>query len=109
MRSHQVSTGRYIGTNAYGARSTVQQCARTTIGILERPAQGWEDLFFADRQVSDPQQTVIARVPVDPALAADWRLKLRAAVLIEPKPPFMVHATKDWGPPRLDKLINRRK
>lgn len=101
--SLEVVTGTYTASNAYGASTTVRQISRTTLGILERPAAGREDLFFPDRPWDPLATNVIANVPVPSAQAPIWRSKLKAAALIQPKAPFLVRGTKDWGAAKMDR------
>lgn len=101
-RSVERVVGTYQASNAYGAKVTVREVMRETVGVLERTATGREDLFFADRPWQNIQSNVIAEVPVDPALAPNWRQNLNAAALISPKSPFIAKGIKDWGRPRFD-------
>lgn len=99
----EVDEGQYAATNVYGAKVMVRQTLRRTIGILERPAQGRESLFFPDSPWTGTPLPPIAEIPVDATKAAAWRSNLRAAVLIEPRPPFVMQGIKDWGRPRFDR------
>lgn len=101
-RSVERVTGTYEAGNAYGAKVTVRQVLRETVGVLDRTATGREDLFFADRPWQLDQSNVIAEVAVEPALAPRWRQSLKAAALVAPKSPYIAKGIKDWGRPRFD-------
>lgn len=101
-RSVEKVIGTYSASNAYGAKVTVRQVFRETVGVLDRTANGNEDLFFPERPWRSDQSHVIAEVAVDPTIAPRWRQNLKAAALVAPKAPYIAKGIKDWGRPRFD-------
>lgn len=101
-RSVERVDGTYDAGNAFGAKVTVRQVLRETVGVLDRTATGNEGLFFPHRPWRSDQSHVIAEVAVDPASAPTWRQNLKAAALVAPKSPYIAKGIKDWGRPRFD-------
>jgi len=76
------AVGSYEGKNMYGATREITRVSSTTRAIFERQARRNEELFS---QPATEQAFTIA-VPV--AQAPQLRDRLRAAVLVQPLPPF---------------------
>lgn len=81
------SVGSYKGTNAFGATASVTKLSRHTDSIWVRPAKGKDDTMFG------ANGSVLGVIPMQPVEAKASKAKIKFALAITPKPPFLVSGT----------------
>lgn len=94
----EVSTGSYIGSNAFGAKARVIKKTRTTKVIFDQDASSFDESLFP----SADKNAVIGELALSPAEARRLKATMRVAFAITPKAPYFASGVKDWGNARID-------
>jgi hypothetical protein len=99
----EVPTGKYIGSNSYGARATIVKVKKVTKAIFEREQESWEleqnqALFF----LLPKPGSIIIEISADPARARVLKASMRGAVIITPKPPFFLSGSVPHPEPTIN-------
>ena len=89
------TTGRYNGSNAYGASVEVIKIQRDTYAIWDRKARSQEPLF-PDQHSSIEAQ--LGSISTTSEVAKSLKSMARAAVVFAPKPPFFAYGNRKWEP-----------
>lgn len=101
------SAGSYVGTNAFGAKVRIQREVVNTNAIFERKSQDRDDLFFSlSPDIDIGANSIIAKIPVDPANARRLKGSLKAVFVIKPKWPFLVHGPVIHSDPTFDNPVH---
>lgn len=87
-------TGTYAATNGYGAKVEVLRVARRTEAIFERSAELMELGIFPESALN---QNVIGELALSPTEAQALKPKLQLAVVVVPKPPYLVSGVHSPG------------
>jgi len=92
------SLGSYIGTNAFGALVRIDKVLRSTKAIFQGSASELIPSIFVAQSMSG----VIGEIAMTPDVARSLKSKLKIALVVKPKAPFIVRASYPDGEPTFD-------
>ncbi|MGE4430636.1 MAG: hypothetical protein AB7E05_07830 [Sphingobium sp.] len=100
----EIPIGGYAAQNALGATTRVTKFRKVTKAIFDR-AGGWQETLFDPPSKGDgwQQQYEALEVPMTPTFAKVQKRTLRAAVLIEPRAPWLLTGQELHRSPTFDK------
>lgn len=91
FKSEETETGRYSGSNAYGAKADVRQIVRHSRAIFEsQTSYGQDNLFPAAQN----EQNVAGSIAMSPERAMQLKPLIQLAIVAVPKAPYFLHATE---------------